>query len=538
MSLTVPLPPHALDAYDSILHREADWLVLAYNPSVQPDSFQLLATGSGGLPDLKNAIRTVQDPAYVFIAFYRDNAGFILLNLIPDAISGVRRARTLVHARRIGGTFQAHQTSLTTDISNLTQRAVSQALASPDLVHVISADQPTDIPSEMGGGDTPSKGSVFSLLRRKKKPEAELAVQPFDLHIDDSEDAPPPPPPPKDRVRRSFSYQPPTQFRDEPPAPLPMSRAPPPRPLPQPVTTHHRSNSDYSVVSRRSSSSDEVVVVRPDPPPRSPGIKKRSATLPSKWMPDTVDPADRLRRRMEAQRQRELEEEEALAEEVERQARIKAEKATFLREQEAEEAARRIAVEQELERATALRRQREAREQEEEDRKKRELERKRRADRERRMEEHRRLEEWRNQQAAQAEEAAWLAEQTRKKEEVERKKRIQQAGAKIKNATTELVTGWVTMQAGDSLVWRRRYFRFVGSTVFFHKDESGQFLDEIDLRGQIKGLREWNEGYEDLKAIPFSFAVEFKGEREPWSMFSDSEEEKFKLLGLLHSANG
>jgi MAP7 domain-containing protein 1 len=56
--------------------------------------------------------------------------------------------------------------------------------------------------------------------------------------------------------------------------------------------------------------------------------------------------------------------------------------------------------------------------------------------------------------------------------------------------------------------------------------DSNQVLDQLDLRGQVRGLREWNEGYEDLKAIPFSFAVEFKGEREPWSMFSDSEEEK------------
>jgi MAP7 domain-containing protein 1 len=56
-----------------------------------------------------------------------------------------------------------------------------------------------------------------------------------------------------------------------------------------------------------------------------------------------------------------------------------------------------------------------------------------------------------------------------------------------------------------------------------------QVLDQLDLRGQIRGLREWNEGYEDLKAIPFSFAVEFKT-RDPWSMYSDSEEEKVRIF--------
>lgn len=49
----------------------------------------------------------------------------------------------------------------------------------------------------------------------------------------------------------------------------------------------------------------------------------------------------------------------------------------------------------------------------------------------------------------------------------------------------------------------------------------------------MKASREWNEGYEDLKAIPFSFAVEFKGERETWSMFSDSEQEKSEVCNFL-----
>lgn len=48
----------------------------------------------------------------------------------------------------------------------------------------------------------------------------------------------------------------------------------------------------------------------------------------------------------------------------------------------------------------------------------------------------------------------------------------------------------------------------------------------MELRGKLRGLREWNEGYEDLEAIPHSFVVEFKDGRGPWSMFSDSEDEK------------
>ncbi|KAJ7155567.1 hypothetical protein C8R43DRAFT_1000438 [Mycena crocata] len=498
---------HAVvEAYDAVVQGDADWLLLTYDTAVQPDAFRLEGSGSAGLPELKARI---EDPAQIFIAFYRDsNAGCILLNIIPESISGVRRARALVHSRRISAVFPA--------------------LASPDSVHVIQVDRVTAEPTadEMGvlpdppvasssSPPPPSKGSMFSLLRRKKKPEAELGpVEPFNIHL--TEDAPPPPPP-KDKGRRSFSYQPET----------------PP------------DNSDYDVVSRHSSSSDEVVVVSPHPPPpRSPGIKKRSATLPSKWNAEPVDPAERARRRVELQRQRELEEEQAVEEEAQRQVQLKLQKQALLKQQEEEEEERRVSLEQELKRVTAQRRQRDQLERAEEERKKQELEQKKRADRERRMEEHRRLEEWRKEQAAQAEEATRRAEQARKQEEAERKKKIQLAGAKVKSARAdvELVTGWVTMQAGDSLVWRRRYFKFVGSTVFFYRSlkekDSNQVLDQIDLRGQVRALREWNEGYEDLKAIPFSFAVEFTGAREPWSMFSDSEEEKYKLLGLLHAANG
>jgi len=54
----------------------------------------------------------------------------------------------------------------------------------------------------------------------------------------------------------------------------------------------------------------------------------------------------------------------------------------------------------------------------------------------------------------------------------------------------------------------------------------GTTLDMVNLRGNVRGLKEWNEGYEDLEAIPFSLVVEFKTERKHWSMYADSEEEK------------
>lgn len=161
--MAVNLRDDSLAAYQAVVNRESNWcviflafsaaypfsrLLLAYDPSVQPESFQLYAQGSGidGLPELKSRI---DDPSQVFIAFYRDgNDGFILLNIIPESVSGVRRARALVHSRRIGAIFQvtsscgpllprltfaqATQTSLTVDhLSNLTPKSIRQVQKLP-----------------------------------------------------------------------------------------------------------------------------------------------------------------------------------------------------------------------------------------------------------------------------------------------------------------------------------------------------------------------------------------------------------------------
>lgn len=55
-------------------------------------------------------------------------------------------------------------------------------------------------------------------------------------------------------------------------------------------------------------------------------------------------------------------------------------------------------------------------------------------------------------------------------------------------------------------------------------------LEQLDLNGNVKALKEWNEGYEDLEAIPFSFVVEFRKGRPYWSLYADSEEEKVRLF--------
>jgi len=258
-----------------------------------------------------------------------------------------------------------------------------------------------------------------------------------------------------------------------------------------------------------------------------------------------MDPAERTRRRIVAQKQRDLEEKEASMREEERQAAIKREKELFLKQEEEAETERRRSVEEEIKRITAERRRKEELDKEDERRRQWESEERKRLDRKRRMEEHKRLEEWRKEQTRMAGEAALREERLKKQEEEERKKKILLEEAKVKQSAKagqgeSLLSGWVTVQSDQSLSWKRRYYKFIKDTVQFYRspNDTQQPLDALELRGLVRALREWNEGYEYLGAIPFSFAIEFKDGRGHWSMFADSEEDKFKILGLLHHAAG
>ena len=46
---------------------------------------------------------------------------------------------------------------------------------------------------------------------------------------------------------------------------------------------------------------------------------------------------------------------------------------------------------------------------------------------------------------------------------------------------------------------------------------------------RMRAIREPSEGYDELEAIPHSFAVEFEDDG-PWSFFADSADDKVKIL--------
>ncbi|KAG7452808.1 uncharacterized protein BT62DRAFT_925352 [Guyanagaster necrorhizus] len=302
-----------------------------------------------------------------------------------------------------------------------------------------------------------------------------------------------------------------------------------------------RSVSEFAIISHHDhscSESDEssVMVERP----ASPIVQM---PLAGKWNPaeTTViaDPAERARRRLVARRQREEEEADAAREEEQRQAEIRRAKEEQRRVEEQEERERRARIERDMRMSTLARRRKKEAEERAEEEKKRELAERRVREREKRVEEHRRLEQWRTEQTRIKEEGLRREEAERIKERDERNKRVEQMAARVKRDNT-MLTGWATIQINDSLVWRRRYYKFIGDTMFFYRSpkDMNQVIDQIQVRGRLNGLKEWNDGYEELKAIPNSFAIEFKDQRGPCAMFCDTEEEKDKLLGVLHYTAG
>lgn len=266
-----------------------------------------------------------------------------------------------------------------------------------------------------------------------------------------------------------------------------------------------------------------------------------------KWARDAhaslADPKEREARRREAQRQREMEDRLALEEEAKRQEERRRQKVEEKKREEEEEIERKMKLEEELRLIAAERERKRIWEEEEERRKKKEMEERKRADRERRSEEHRRLEQWRREREQRLAEEARRAEEQREREEQERQRKIQLAEKLVvqHQAKPAVNSGWVTIQFNDSLFWKRRYYRFNGGEILLYRSPKEKDiitpLETVQVHRKVRALKEWKDGYEELEAIPFSFVVEFNDEQQAWSMFSDSEEEKFLFLGLLRHAS-
>lgn len=208
------------------------------------------------------------------------------------------------------------------------------------------------------------------------------------------------------------------------------------------------------------------------PEGRRPTHKPSSSCLGSQ---DFLDPAERARRRQEAMLRQQIEEETAAKEEELRQVRIKREKAEVLQRHEEEDRRRREALEQDLKRAANAKAAKEEEERVSAELRQIEKELKKKHDAERRLTERLHIEAWRKEEHRRLEEVARHEEEMRlaakKGQECAAMTAQQLREQKLGQGQTILLTGWVTIQTSNSLVWRRRYFQLTETCMKMYKND-------------------------------------------------------------------
>ena len=177
------------------------------------------------------------------------------------------------------------------------------------------------------------------------------------------------------------------------------------------------------------------------------------------------------RRRIEVGKRPLLQPQDPKREEIERQARIKREREQFILQLEEEERQRRLAVEEDLRRAAAIRQEKEEQERREEDERRRAIEERRSLDRARRIEQAQRLQQWRDEQARRAQEEERRRQEIRNNIKLERRLRpVPCVHSADDHGVDDFFEGWCTVQLPGSTVWRRRYCRVRGQTMAVYKD--------------------------------------------------------------------
>ena len=235
---------------------------------------------------------------------------------------------------------------------------------------------------------------------------------------------------------------------------------------------HHRRSSKMLDLPSVFCASDFKDIAAPENLPSRHIAQFHPLPLHGKWAnkSTTSGPEERARQRRDLQLQKEREEQALVKEEAERQRRLKLEKEMILQQEKEEEAQRLAEVEQEISRIRLERRRLERLKKEEEEHHRQKLEDRKHHDRKRRMEKNQQAEEWRRQKVEKMEAAAREAAEIRRREEAKRRYKIQLAEVEVKQAKGEKdLTGWITMQSRDEVLWKRRYYKFVATTMLLYR---------------------------------------------------------------------
>ncbi|KAL4741929.1 hypothetical protein BDV11DRAFT_41736 [Aspergillus similis] len=124
MSLNGLDSPTVLEAYQVALTEAGGWFLLRY---VSRDEIALHERGTGGVPDVRNAIENYEEcsPLYGFLQYRRRK---VVLSYLPEDLSRLVRARTTVQFQSVLDRFSPHDTVFSlSQPSELTESALSSA---------------------------------------------------------------------------------------------------------------------------------------------------------------------------------------------------------------------------------------------------------------------------------------------------------------------------------------------------------------------------------------------------------------------------
>ncbi|KAH0828917.1 hypothetical protein J3R83DRAFT_2338 [Lanmaoa asiatica] len=320
----------------------------------------------------------------------------------------------------------------------------------------------------------------------------------------------------------------------------PAPSLPPPPPPPKDAVSPPQSTTSYRVVMKPlpiphldALSTTACDHVHCSPPSTPPPIAPPRVTLQGRvdLSPRLrLSPEERLKRRISTQRRREREEEDALREEQERQARQKREKAESEQRAREDEERRKAILQGQLRQAAARKAKEEREAKAAEELRLREIKERKQMEHERRLQYTHEMQKWRRDHIRRAESQSSEKEEERKRWAEERRSRIARlSDAVLQDGSAEAFNGWVTIQTPDHLAWKRRYFMFdltrAQLSLCKNQRDSTRSVDLIHLDGRIESFNEWYEGFEELEAIPHSFAVKFVDGRT-WLMYADTEQDK------------
>ncbi|CEP07873.1 hypothetical protein [Parasitella parasitica] len=115
--------PRILNAYISIIEDEpTDWLILGYKDT--RDVISLYSSGIHGLGEFRDNLTNE-----ILFGFVRIEDKFIQITYVPDSVSGVRRARALVHSRSVAGVLElSHAQFTASSLSDLSDSNVRTRL--------------------------------------------------------------------------------------------------------------------------------------------------------------------------------------------------------------------------------------------------------------------------------------------------------------------------------------------------------------------------------------------------------------------------